>query len=68
MSKKAARVENRVYVFTPLATEFVRTAGPETLADPRRLRAALAELARAACLMSDEPLEEADALARQIIG
>lgn len=68
MPKKSARVENRVYVFTPLATELIRTLGPDGVADERRLRAALAELARAACLVSDEPPEDADALARQIAG
>lgn len=68
MSKKSDRVENRVYIFTPLATELVRTLGAEGLADRRRLRAALSELARAACLVADEPTEDADALASRILG
>ena len=51
--KPPSTIENRVYVFTPLAQELVRTLGVSALKDGRALRGALAELARVACVVAD---------------
>lgn len=55
MARKASTIENRVYVFTPLATELVSQLA-ERFADPGAkagIRAALAEIARVACIVAD---------------
>ena len=65
-------IENRVYLFRELAAAFITREGGLLAsaddADRARARAALAELARVACLVAD--LEEAtpDELALAILG